>query len=540
MGNARKWNEILRHERESRNWTQAQIAQALRIETKRVSEWEIGKTKPSYKYRAKLQKLFKMSAEEFGFIVEQESSDSSQTSILQSQSPLPPEGDMASRIRAPSTFLDDGVYTGISSPEDTLPSLYEKGETLAVPIVWIPAHQVVDVLRNTSNATPEQKLGAALALEAHELTTFFDEGWSIEELLEALRVVLHGAKGMSKITRRTFGRTLLKLGTAAMLSGISIPDGRHVSAEELTELHSALSACIQAGWKLFVTASMPQILVVGQAQLHLLHQCHAELYPSMRPLFYSPVYRLVGAALFFQARYAEAMQAHTQAYLTALEACDPWNMAESLGWQAGVLKACGKQAESIQTTEAALRLLGDCHDSPMLASRARFLAHWAESAALLGERTIMEEKLSSSAELLAQFEGNDEFDAAIWQLYRGTCALYIGDSASADTYLEQALHDLKPNLLHQRASAVLLQAQARLKMGNMKGSLEVVRTAVPLVVAADSPLLDRGLIDQIEQLTTTFPRNTEVKGIVTEVQRYPRLCAFHAQQQIPRYLEAKL
>ena len=168
MGNGRKWNEILRHERVSHNWTQAQIAEALHIETKRVSEWEGGKTKPSYKYRAKLQKLFKLSAEEFGFIEEQESSDSSQTSILQSPSPLPPQGDMASGTRTPSAFLDDGVYTGISSLEDTPSSLYEEGETLAVPIVWIPVHQAVDVFLNTSTATPEQKLGAALALEAQE------------------------------------------------------------------------------------------------------------------------------------------------------------------------------------------------------------------------------------------------------------------------------------------------------------------------------------------------------------------------------------
>ena len=75
MGNTRKWNEILRHERLSHNWTQAQIAQALRVETKRVSEWEGGKTKPSYKYRAKLQKLFKLSAEEFGFLDDEASID---------------------------------------------------------------------------------------------------------------------------------------------------------------------------------------------------------------------------------------------------------------------------------------------------------------------------------------------------------------------------------------------------------------------------------------------------------------------------------
>ena len=419
--------------------------------------------------------------------------------------------------------------------QERLPAVPASGTQLGSPFM-LTHYQAIDLMSGIAEGSPEQQLGVWLALSANDLALLFEEGWSLESLLEPLRIVLQGVQAMPQMNRRT----LLQLGAAAVVSGIPIPDGKHISAEDRAKLHNALSECIQAGWKLFVTASMPQILVVGYAQLHLLHQSHNELYPSMRPLFYSPVYRLIGAALFFQSRYAEAMQAHTQAYLTALEACDPWNMAESLGWQSGVLKACGKHAESIQTTEAALRLLDSTHEANVFASRARLLAQWAESAALLGERNVMEEKLSASAELLTQFEGNDEFDAAIWQLYRGTCALYIGDSASADTSLEQALHDLKPNLLHQRASAALLQAQARLKMGNMKGSLEVVHTAVPLVVAADSPLLDRGLIDQVEQLTTTFPRNTEVNGIVKEVQQYPRLRTFHAQQQIPRYLEAKL
>jgi hypothetical protein len=103
----------------------------------------------------------------------------------------------------------------------------------------------------------------------------------------------------------------------------------------------------------------------------------------------------------------------------------------------------------------------------------------------------------------------------------------------------QAMPNVSRRQLLQLGAA-LLQAQARLTMGDMNGSLEVVGTAVPLVVAADSTLLDRGLIDQIEQLTTTFPRNVEVREIANEVQRHPRLCASHAQQSIPRYLEAKL
>src|SRR5258708_10903500 len=71
MSNARKWNEILRYEREAHNWTQAQVAEALRADPKRVSEWEVGKTKPSYKYRKMLLKLFSKNAQELGFLAEE-------------------------------------------------------------------------------------------------------------------------------------------------------------------------------------------------------------------------------------------------------------------------------------------------------------------------------------------------------------------------------------------------------------------------------------------------------------------------------------
>ncbi len=152
----------------------------------------------------------------------------------------------------------------------------------------------------------------------------------------------------------------------------------------------------------------------------------------------------------------------------------------------------------------------------------------------------MEEKLAASAELLTQFEGNDEFDAAIWQLYRGTCSLYIGDPASAEQSLEQALQELRPNLLHQRASTGLLQAQARLKMGEVKGSLSAVRAAVPVVLAATSPLLDRGLMDLVEQFMITLPKDDEVRNLVEEVRQHPRLHEIHTQQPVPRYLEATL
>ena len=526
-------NVRLKHERELKGWSQSKLAEKLGTSLKRVGQWERGEIKPDCYYQEKLIALFGRDAAALGFIEEplkttKPIADTISLPKCTDTSVLLPHEDLGTSVPVDRRSQSD-AYSVLALLQSEMPEL-------GIPGALTYAHQAVNLVLQARERLPEQQLGAWLALVASDMVHWDEEGWAPEEVFASLHILLKVMEIMSKITRRR----VLELGVTALASCIAIPTGKHISVEERTELHSAMSECIQAGWKLFITASIPQVLALGQAQLHLLRQAHAELSPSMRPLFYSPVYRLIGAALFFQSRYAEAMQAHTQAYLTALEAGDPWNMAESLSWQAGVLKASGRHLESIQTTEAALRLLDSSRETHVLASRARLFAHWAESAALLGERSTMEEKLAASADLLTQFEGNDEFDVAIWQLYRGTCSLYIGDPASADTHLEQALGELRPNLLHQRASAALLQAEARLKRKEMKGSLETMHVAVPLVGAAASPLLDRGLIDLVERLTTIFPRKGEVGNLVEEVQRHPRLCGFQAQQRIPRYLEASL
>lgn len=291
---------------------------------------------------------------------------------------------------------------------------------------------------------------------------------------------------------------------------------------------------------MFTEASMPQVLAIGQAQLQLLHHASTAIYQTVRPLLYSPVYRLVGATLFFQSRYKEALHTHHCAYVVALEAGDVWNMAESLSWEAGILKACGEHARSIQTTEAAFRLLDSSNETRDVVSKARLLAQWAESAALLGERSVMEEKLAASENLLAQNEGNDEFNAAIWQLYQGTCSLYIGDTIKAEQSLDDALRELKPHLLHERAMTLLLQAQARLKMGNAEGALKSVRDALPLVLATTSSLLDRGLIDLVERLMIPLSGNEDMAELAAVVQRHPRLHTISTQHCVPRYLEATL
>jgi len=167
--------------------------------------------------------------------------------------------------------------------------------------------QAMRLLERAEAEIVEAQAGAWLTLGIDSLAHLFDEGWSVEDIVTALQIVLQEVQGMAKFNRRH----LIQLGAAAVMSGVVIPTGSHVSAEDRTKLHQAFGESIAAGWRLFVTASIPQTLAVGQMQLHLLHQSHNELYPSVRPLFYSPVYRLIGAAYFFQSRYAQSLQTHT-------------------------------------------------------------------------------------------------------------------------------------------------------------------------------------------------------------------------------------
>lgn len=307
----RKPNDLLRHERESRSWTQERVADELYqrckddarvskrgiINTNMISRWESGKHRPNLYWQEQLSLLYSKSLEELGFV-----------------EPLP-------SLERPPTY----VSTGSQSGTVTLPT----------------PHQAIDLLLEASETTPEELVGTWLALQAGDLAVLFQKGWTIEDILISLRVVLKGTQAMPNISRRALGRKFLQFGTVAVLSGISIPSGRHISAEERIELHRTLGESIIAGWQLFHTAGNAQVLAVSQALLYLVQHAQVHLYPSVQSIFYSGVYRLMGAALFFQGRYEEAQHAQLSAYAAALEGADGWNMAQSRTWQVYGYQALG-------------------------------------------------------------------------------------------------------------------------------------------------------------------------------------------------------
>jgi tetratricopeptide (TPR) repeat protein len=350
---------------------------------------------------------------------------------------------------------------------------------------------------------------------------FFDEGWSVEELVESLRMVLPGIQAMSHITRRTFGRKLLQLGAAVAVGHIAIPSGRHVSAEDRAQLHNALGESIASGWRLFHTAGNAQVLAVGQAQLFLVQQNHALLYPSVLPIFYSGVYRLHGAALHFQGRYEQAHQAHEKAYLAALEGADAWNMAQSRGWQAYGQSAQGNYPQALQTADAALRLVSDHMDTESIRLRARLLAFSAENVAHLGDEAEVQTRLAASEELLGYLPGpHEEFDQVSWLQQAGTCALSLKHYDMAVARLQQALDELPAQWTLRVVSTALPLASALTHTKELDRALALVEKTVPAVKASQSPTLVEEFTDYLQsELLVTYPYDQRCQTCVAEAQR---------------------
>ena len=68
MKKEKKPNQLLRHEREIRGWSQSRLAELIGVDTSMISRWECGERKPEHFYREKLCTLFGKNAVELGFL----------------------------------------------------------------------------------------------------------------------------------------------------------------------------------------------------------------------------------------------------------------------------------------------------------------------------------------------------------------------------------------------------------------------------------------------------------------------------------------
>ncbi len=386
----------------------------------------------------------------------------------------------------------------------------------APPAQYTPT-QAIDLLGAQPNIVTEQHAGAWLALGTSHLAQLFEEGWSLESILESLSVVLQGAEGMTAISRRK----LLELGATALVGGIPLPIGNQISESERVRLTEALGKSIGDAWKLFHTAGNAQVWAIGKAQLYLIQQTHSILYPDLQSLFHSAIYRLIGATLFFQERFKEAEHAHNCAYIAALEGADVWNMAQSRSWQAYIWKSQGRSIEAFQTAEAACNLISQQQDIESIRLRARLLAFAAENAALSGDKKETQSKLHASEQLLEHLlDPHEEFDRNSWLQTVGICALHLGQYDIASTRLRQSLNALPQHWRLRYLSTAVPLATTLIRMKKLEEALALAQQMLPVIQIVQSAKLARQFIHYLQaELVICFPNNNECLSFTKEAQR---------------------
>lgn len=416
----------------------------------------------------------------------------------------------------------------LSSPvvETTIVSAHKEVPT----IIFKQGSNALDIL-NEPETTLEQQLGAWLALETCNISSLFDVGWTLDAIIESLRILLQGVQGLPSNIRRK----LLQLGSAAMMN--TTQPTECMTQEEQIRIFHMLSSSIVDGWKCFQTMSNTQLLITGHALLTLIQQCHFIEYSPIIPALYSSTYRLIGLAQLFQGRYGDALRSYNKAYLTAIEIGDAWNMAESLGAQAGIWKACGQQEKAIQINEAAIRLLTQDDNEASHTTQARLYAQSAESAALLGNVSVVEKMLDESHAQLYQILPDKVIGDYMQSYYHGTCAHYLGDSTKAITFFQQALQSYPQSWLLQRANTLLFQAEAFLKVKDWQNSLAVAQEALPHIITTDAPIILWGFTDYVDRLYHQFPTNVDIASFAKYIKQQLNL---QTRKPVSRYLEGQL
>jgi tetratricopeptide (TPR) repeat protein len=375
--------------------------------------------------------------------------------------------------------------------------------------------QAIELLGAQPNIVTEQHAEAWLALGTSHLAQLFDEGWSLENILESLRVVLQGVQGLPTINRRK----LLQLSSAAAISGITLSTNVHVSEEEKIRLIQTMGESIATSFSLFHTMGNAQVFTVAQTQLYLLQQIHMHLNPRIQSSFYSSVYSLLGLTLHLQERFEESLRLHSSAHIAARESGDIWRVTQSLTCQVGTYQSVGQHTEAIQLIETALRLIEDQTDEKYLRLQAHLLANWADSAAAIGEHAITQKKLERSAELLDRISPKQEFDKASWLQMAGKCALMRGDHIGAIHECEQALIELPQNDIFRQTITFIPLAIAHARNRDRDASLAVAEKTLPSLQALNAPITNKLFIEYIrDDLVAAYPHDSRVRSFVTDIQ----------------------
>jgi len=238
-------------------------------------------------------------------------------------------------------------------------------------------------------------------------------------------------------------------------------------------------------------------------------------------VYYTGVYRLIGAALHYQGRYHEALREHEKAYIAALEGADAWNMAQCKSWQAYEWKALERYSDALQATEAALRLTSPQSDTESLRLKARLLAFKAENAAITGDVQDVPFQLNASKELLVHLSpSHEEFDRVGWLQWSGICALHLGQHELAIEHLQQALDELPAHWTRRSVATAIPLARAFAQIHDRKRTLAIAEQALPNIKALHAETYMQDFVSYLyKDLLTNFPNDEYCQTFTTKTQQ---------------------
>jgi DNA-binding SARP family transcriptional activator len=379
-------------------------------------------------------------------------------------------------------------------------------------------HRTLDVL----SATPDsffdgQDLGAWFALSAGDLAELFNVGWTTEGVLDVLRMTLRTIQDLPPVVRQW----ILQLSHVPLIRGTTFSTEGSLSSEDQTQLCISLGQSITQSWKLFHTSQPSLTLAIAQAQLALVKQIHALLYPATRPFFYAALYQLIGAALYLLGSFQQAQHALEQSYLTGLQAANAWHMAQSLSWQAYLWHARGEPDHAIDVLEQALRLISAREDPECLRLRARLFALEAEFLAHLGDASGAQERLHTAETFLASLrEPHEEFDQVAWLQQAGICALYLHDYPLAIQRLERAFEQVPPPWRLRTIATAIPLAKALTRAKEASRTVEMIQKTLPLLTSLHAPVFTRQFVTYLEQeVPHHFPEDKRCHLLVIEARQ---------------------
>jgi tetratricopeptide (TPR) repeat protein/transcriptional regulator with XRE-family HTH domain len=413
------------------------------------------------------------------------------------------------------------VIRPASSPPQapqTIPS-----QAVSPPLQSMQAAYVKDAPTFTIHTEPSkvgsflepQQEQAWLTLGASSLGQLFNNGWSFDEILDSVRVVLQGVEGMPAMVRQQ----LLISSMRNRADSVSDIRSLRLSDEERALLHTTLSESIVSNWKLFLSASNTQMLAHGQVQLSLLHQVHPFLYPSVRPYLYTGAYGLIGLALHFQNSNEEALRVYHNTYLSALATRDPWYVAQSLICQADVYLSLGMHAEALHVIKEALDGLREINEEHKRA-KAHLLGCWADVHMTMGEFTQAQKRLDEASRYLDSSTVIEEFDYTCWLQLAGKRAVMAGDYQQAIAYLEDALA-VNPPLWRVRHAGILIPlAIAYARKKEREKSFSIAQQAIPLLGTLNAPMLNTHFLNYLQDdIGKSFPSDRSTQEFLTEIQQ---------------------